>query len=833
MTNLNLRWPTVIGFAICAAFTSATIARAQVASPGGFGDNGFSIVGAFDDEAGADPVSFSSVFTMPSADRPALVAITARIEPGWHVYSLTQPPGGPQKTTIEVEPSPAYKLLAPFRAQPEAKKRIDNEIWVGLEIQEHADEVTWYAPIELAEGVDPAKLEIRGTIDLQVCNESCIPIQQPFIAALGQLIDLELPTTAPTNQSAIRNPQSEIAPLSGPTFEGSYSAEDSEIQISGRIIPGLTRPGDGARLQLTATPTGNWHVYAHAPRDDKPGSKPTLIAFESTSGLKVGKPATDAPITEEDMSNIGFGVLRFHQGPVTWTVDIEVPDDAKAGDYTIAGIIGYQACESSGAGLGSCELPKAARFRGTLTVGDVPGSTAHPLTFAAASYSDAAKAAAAEPFLGPLSPTARSSAADAASEPSVSLVAILGFALLGGLILNVMPCVLPVIGLKIMAFAEQGGESRRHIFTLNLAYAAGLIGVFLVLATLASLTQLGLANESFGWGELYTLVSFKVAMTSLVFAMALSFLGVWEIPIPGFAGSGTAARLATQEGYSGAVFKGIFTTILATPCSGPFLGPVFGYTLAQPAWVTYLIFLFVGIGMAAPYLIIGAFPSLIHKLPRPGAWMETLKQLMGFVLLGTVVYLFSTIGEEYFIATLTLLVGIWFACWWIGRTPLTASDNARYSAWFGGVGAAALVGWGAFAMLTPSEYELPWQPYSPAALAQARAEGKTVLVDFTADWCPTCKTNLKFSLNREEVHELVKKNGVVALVADWTSRSPMIKQALAELGSRSIPLLAIYPADSEREVIVLPDLVTSGQVIEALEAAGPSRPAASTMATNP
>ena len=834
MTNFQPRRLAICGLSIFLALTAAAIACAQSSQPGRFGENPFSIVGAFDEQSDTEQVTFTSRFTVTSDDQPAVLAITAKIAPGWHVYSLTQPPGGPQKTTIEVAPSPQYKLLGPFRAHPEPNKRIDNEIWIGLEIQEHADEVTWYAPIEFAKGVDPAKLEIHGTIDLQVCKESCIPIEQSFAAKQGAALpfDVSRAGSSPT-------PNPAIAPLTGPTFKGSYRAEDSDVEITGRIVPGVTRSGDDALLEITATPSPGWHVYAYAERDDKPGSKPTLIAFESTSGLKLGKPTTDAAVVEEDMSHIGFGVLRYHKAAATWTVDIEVPDDAEPDDYTIAGIIGYQACESLANGQGSCELPKAARFRGTLTVGDSPGSVTHDLTFAAANYSDAAKVAAEQPFLrtGSLSDQLSSGEPDSAAATSasrVSLVAILGAALIGGLILNVMPCVLPVIGLKIMAFAEQGGESRRHIFALNLAYAAGLIGVFMVLATLASLAQLGLASESFGWGELYTLVWFKVAMIALVFAMALSFLGVWEIPIPGFAGTGTAARLATQEGYSGAVFKGVFTTILATPCSGPFLGPVFGYTLAQPAWVTYLIFLFVGIGMASPYLIIGAFPSLLHKLPRPGAWMETFKQLMGFLLLATVVYLFSTIGEEYFIATLALVVGIWFACWWIGRTPLIAPDHVRYTAWAGGIGVAALVGWISFTMLTPSEHELPWQPYSPAALAQARAEGKTVLVDFTADWCPTCKTNLKFSLNREEVRELVEKNDVVALVADWTDRNPVIKQALAELGSRSIPLLAIYPADPQRKPIVLPDVVTSGQVVEALEEAGPSRPAsapASTMAT--
>ncbi|MEQ8838133.1 MAG: thioredoxin family protein, partial [Lacipirellulaceae bacterium] len=403
----------------------------------------------------------------------------------------------------------------------------------------------------------------------------------------------------------------------------------------------------------------------------------------------------------------------------------------------------------------------------------------------------------------------------------IPLFEILGYGLLGGLILNLMPCVLPVIGLKVMSFAKQGGESRSHILMLNLAYAAGLLAVFMVLAGHASLVQLGLSEESYGWGELYTLTWFKVTMTCFVFAMALSFLGVWELPIPGFATTGKATELTSQEGMSGAFFMGVFTTILATPCSGPFLGPVFGYTIAQPTSIIFAIFASVGLGMALPYLLIGLFPSLVSWIPKPGAWMDTFKNLMGFVLLGTVVYLFSTMNLKFFLPTLSLCIGIWFACWWIGRTPATASEKQKNFAYFGGLGTAALVGILAFKLLTPSANQLPWQPYSPEALAAARAEGKTVLVDFTANWCPTCKTNLKFAINREEVLEKVEQNDVVTLLADWTDKNATIKAALEELDSISIPLMAIYPA-GEQEPIVLPDLLTKQMVLDALDQAGPS-----------
>ena len=248
------------------------------------------------------------------------------------------------------------------------------------------------------------------------------------------------------------------------------------------------------------------------------------------------------------------------------------------------------------------------------------------------------------------------------AQPTQSLWMQLGFAFLGGIILNLMPCVLPVISLKILAFLEQAGESRGRVFALNVWYSLGLLSVFAVLAVLA-------ATAGLAWGEQFTLPWFKVAMTGLVFAMALSFLGTWEIPIPGFVGVGGANRLQAQEGPSGAFFKGVFTTILATPCSGPFLGPVFGYLLRQPPHMAYWIFGAVGLGMAFPYLVLGAVPELLRFLPKPGRWMETVQQLMGFLLLATVVYLFTTLSAAYFIPTLALLVGLWFACWWIRPHP--------------------------------------------------------------------------------------------------------------------------------------------------------------------
>ncbi|TWT88533.1 Thiol:disulfide interchange protein DsbD precursor [Pseudobythopirellula maris] len=593
----------------------------------------------------AEPVRLSAQFYEATAERPALLQVTADIAPSYHIYSITQPAGGPEKTVLTPAESGDYELVGAFTATPAPESHVDEEIWVGLKIEEHTGRVTWTAPIRLAEGVDPSSLTIQGSATLQACQAfSCLPLELDFTASLA------------TGEPAGFDP-------------GVFAAvEAGEEALATAPIPDFPRATNGA---------------------SEPGLAPA--------------------------------------------------DDPEASGVTS------------------------------------------------------------------------------------SLLATLGFALMGGLILNLMPCVLPVIGLKVMSFAEQAGHDPGRVLGLNLAYAAGMLAVFLLLATLASLAQLGLGAESYGWGELYTLGWFKVGMIALVFAMALSFLGVWEIPIPGFAGAGKSVDLQQKEGVSGAFFKGVFTTILATPCSGPFLGPVFAFTIAQPPVVTYLIFTFVGLGMALPYLLIGLFPSLIAWLPKPGAWMETFKQLMGFVLMGTVVFLFSSIAKESYLPVLALMVALGVACWWIGRTPITASPAAKTTSWVGGLATVLLTGWLAFGLLGPSEHELPWKPYSNASLALAQQRGKTVLVDFTAEWCLTCKLNLKTAIDTEKVKEVIAANGVEPLIADWTDRNDEIKAALSDLNSISIPLLAIYPADRPERPIVLRDSITQSQLLAALHEAGATR----------
>jgi len=725
--------------------------------------------GGFGDPLGkpdSNPVTMQARFTPPTGDKPGQLTVEATIAPGSWIYSLTQPPGGPMAAKFTVTPSPEYQV-GPFQAVTPPKTGHDSIF--NTTVEKHEGTAVWTAPVTFAPGVNPANVEIRGALNAQVCTASnCLPSNDfGFVAQADQ-------------QSSL-----------------SYRADRTHTEISGQVWPAVVQPGGTVRLTITATPDRLWHAYAlAAPDRENKTAKPTVIVVDGqVTPWKKSAPATDSAVVEKNGD-------YYHEGPVSWTVDLQVPKDAAAGPYVITGGIGYQACK-----LGTCDTPQGATFDATIEVGGQTVDEAVPLSFRSAAYGSVEqKAVALASTAGP-------------TKTATSLWVILGMALVGGFILNFMPCVLPVIGIKVLSVVEKAHHDRREIFWLNFWYVVGMLLVFFLLASLAVFANLG-------WGEHFQNTWFNIAMAALVWTMALSFLGVWEIPLPGFAGGQTANELQQKEGVGGAISRGIFTTILATPCSGPFLGAVFGFTLKQPPWVTYAIFGCVGLGMSLPYIVMGLFPSLVRWLPRPGAWMETFKQIMGFVLLGTVVYLFSLIGNEYFIQTFALLIALWAACWWIGRTPLTAGLRERVEAYAGGLIVVGLTGVVMFGNWFGT-HPLPWEPFSVARLEQLQAEGKTVMIDFTADWCPTCKLNLATALNTRDVKDAVEAGGVVTLLADWSKESPEIKQFLNQHDQNSIPFLEIYPAKDPHNPIRLPDMLTQSQVLEALEQAGPSQPATS------
>ena len=743
------------------------------------------------------PVQVEAVIEPGTAGNPDVLAVTASLEPGWHLYSLTQKPGGPRPTKITIASDSPRQVVGGFEPDtpPDSHAVDDIPSWKGLVVEEHAGRVTWRAALAPAAG---GAAEVRGSVTLQLCRDSaCLPPDTISFTAV--------PSAAATPEAA------------------SAVATHHPDRSHARITAGFgAKQGTDEKpvwpLRLTVDPESGWHAYAPSSSavSEVGQGKPTIVSLVETQAAILVSAVAGKTQPPHSAELLAAGAV---EGPVT--LDLAVaPADAGG---VIDVLLGFQTCSDT-----TCDPPAGVRLTLKLPKGDDPSTGG--IVFADARYAEVAKAPApltlpAAAANDPPALAAQPGIGGQSASAPLSLPAVLLMGLAGGLILNLMPCVLPVLGLKLMSFAQQSGRARREVFEMNLWYCAGLYAVFFALATASVAANIGLGSSNLAWGEQFTSASFNIAMLGIVFAFGLSFLGIWELPIPGFIGE-QAGHVQTREGPMGAFLKGVLSTVLATPCSGPFLGPVFGFTLTQSTAVTYAVFGAIATGMALPYILVGLFPGLVKFLPKPGAWMGTFKEVLGFVMLGTVVYLFTFLGSQWFVPTLAMLVGIWMACWWVGRAQ-ERQGAVGFGRWVQGAALAAAIGTAAFMFLGPVKKVIEWeQPFTRARLAELREQGSTVMVDFSADWCPTCKFNLATAIETNRVKAAVEKNRVVPVLADWTDGSLEIKQMLESLQSKSIPLLAIFPAAKSGgplpEPIVLRDLITESQVLEALERAGPS-----------
>ena len=408
--------------------------------------------------------------------------------------------------------------------------------------------------------------------------------------------------------------------------------------------------------------------------------------------------------------------------------------------------------------------------------------------------------------------------AGSASADFLGVLQAIGFALIGGLILNVMPCVLPVISLKIFGFVSDAGEHPEKAFRLALAFSAGILSCFAILAVIVSIFRA--VGAEVGWGFQFQDYRFVLGIACLVFAFALNLFGVFELTVSARA-TGGLAKLAAGSGYGGAFFQGAFATILATPCTAPFLGTASAFAFTQPTWATFLIFFSVGIGMALPYLLLAIQPKWLRFLPKPGEWMVRLKQVLGFLLLATLLWLSWIVGRlrgvdgMVELGGLLLIIGI--LAWIKGAfwTPVSSMRSRVLAA--AAMAAVLVIAIGSYAFVTaPSQ--LPWQAFSQQSLDNALQSGRPIFVDFTADWCLSCKANERFALDNGAVRQAFAQHRVVVLRADWTHGDPEITQILKEHGRAGVPMYLFYPGGKDRPPLVLPELISSQTVLDALKA---------------
>ncbi len=410
------------------------------------------------------------------------------------------------------------------------------------------------------------------------------------------------------------------------------------------------------------------------------------------------------------------------------------------------------------------------------------------------------------------------------SEISSIWLAIL-FSFLGGMILNLMPCVLPVLSIKIMRFVKQAQDKKAKPWKHGVLFTIGVLLAFWTLAIALLILKAG--GEQLGWGFQLQSPTFLIILSVFMFLLGLSMFGVFEIGTS----LTTVGGAVQSEGWFGSLMDGVIATIVATPCTAPFMGGALGFALTQPAWVSLIVFTFLGLGMAFPFALITSIPALLKYVPKPGRWMESLKQFMGFLLVATVIWLLWVLGQQTGSVVLVLvlldLLLTSVAAWIYGRWGnLAMEQRTRIIAW---VLALLILGVSNWYVLenyhkyeeTPSvtsiSGEIDWQPYSDQLLQQLLDEGKPVFVDFTAKWCLSCQANEQITFSSEEVQKKFKELGIVALKADWTKRNPEITQALAKFGRMSVPLYVLYPGRKDADPQLLPEVITPGIVLQALE----------------
>ncbi|MFP5307459.1 MAG: protein-disulfide reductase DsbD family protein, partial [Gammaproteobacteria bacterium] len=426
-------------------------------------------------------------------------------------------------------------------------------------------------------------------------------------------------------------------------------------------------------------------------------------------------------------------------------------------------------------------------------------------------YEITASAGSVAPVAGPglqPAPHAAPSADDAAAPPAFALV--LAFALIGGLILNLMPCVFPVLSLKALSLVKSGGDNAGERRRQTYAYTAGVVGSCVAVA--AAMLALRGAGSAIGWGFQLQSPVFVALMAYLLFALGLSLSGAAQL---GTGLMNLGGGLAARPGLTGSFFTGVLAVVVASPCTAPFMGTALGYAMTQPAYVALLVFATLGLGLALPFLLIGWFPALARVLPRPGPWMEHFKQFMAFPLYLSVVWLLWVLARQTDAQTLARallgLVAIAFALWlWNRRGPLAAT--LKLGSLAGAIALASVAPAPAVAIATPTNSEA----WSPARVAELRADGRTIFVDFTADWCLSCKVNERVALKSDRVERAFAERDVAMLVGDWTRSDPAITAELARFGRNGVPLYLVYVRGGEPKV--LPQLLTPDIVIDALDA---------------
>ena len=802
---------TVLALAACSPFA--------VAQKGDFG-LGLNIPGLGEESASAAVTATLS----EDAAKPgeALLAVTIKISGNANTYGADST--SPKKTTFDLKSHAGLTPVGGLTADHEPKVSFDKNF--GKNVGKYNDQVTFTQRLQIEPG-KTGELTVSGIVNFLFCDEqTCLPKKEKFTASFTRTAEAAAaaPASAPSQPVDIPRPAVDApAPVAeivksaykpgklsceyqvAPPFRGVEGV--NPVTATFKLCPPDAKAGETVTLTIDLKLKDTWHTYSIREGENIFGEA-TTIEIDGIEGLEAISGLKESP--EPIIKKVeGKDALTFYN-QVTWTQEFRRVGDAPVG---LAGSLRIQVCE----GDKQCLAPKKHPFGfGTLQT-DKHLIGAHQLGATTTPKGPGRDIEPAAPLAGgppDLQGTKFEIEEDA---DSTTLWGALLFAFVGGLTLNVMPCVLPVLAIKILSIVQQAGESRGRILLMNVVYTFGVISVFALLATLA-------AFFSLGWGAQFQKEWFRVTTVLVVFVCGLNLLGVFEVLLPGML-SQAAGGGEHREGYFGAFMTGIFATLLATPCSTGYMTYALAWSVKQTTPVIYLVWCTMGLGMALPYLIIGVYPKLINWLPRPGMWMVQFKQASAFAMFGAAVWFLMAIDQRNVLPVLVACVGLGLGLWMIGHLYDRESSLHRKSV----VRTSSLIVMSlictlAYRMHTaatapPPPSELPWISFNQDKLIELRKAGKPILIDFTADWCAICKANEHNALNTINIAEFVRQNEITTMVADFTDESEDIQRWLGHFKSISVPLTVVIPPDPNAKVIRLTGSFSESKLHDVLKRA--------------
>ena len=550
--------------------------------------------------------------------------------------------------------------------------------------------------------------------------------------------------------------------------------------------------GTTARVAAKMKIERGWHSNSHTPTFDY------LIGTDLNLTLPEGWVDPQIVFPAGELKTFAFAdqPISVYDGSVSIIADVAIPSDAPAGDWPVEVSLTYQACDDR-----SCLPPVTTSSLVSLTVGEAGQVSTDPVF------------------------DVSESTEEGDSRQAIKLPVVLLLGILGGLILNAMPCVLPVLSLKIFGLVKSAEHGRSQVVFGSLATSLGILLSFWALALAAVIAKS--AGGAVGWGVQFQEPVFVAILAIIVLLFCLNLWGVFEIPLP--QGLAKFADSGPKEGLPGHLASGLFATLMATPCSAPFLGTAVGFALSQSTLTIFAVFTAIAIGMALPYLALAAAPGAARLLPKPGLWMQNLRVVMGFFLAAAAIWLFYVMSAQMsrerlaFIGLALLALSL---CVWM-RHQSTSRRALKTVALLGilaTIATAVILAAGSTRKSGSASIEgkvdlISWAVFDRGEAERLAEEGRLVFVDVTADWCFTCKVNEELVLETPEVAEAFETYGVIPLKADWTNRSDTISQFLSDHGRYGIPFYMLYRPGQEPHVFG--ELLTKKSLISVVREAAP------------